>query len=485
MFADFPAALQQVLLATCQRAGGDLRGCDRDVRDARRPGLARAGGRGRPGGHPDRRLGRHRPGWRYHPLLVELLRQRTAPGGPHWPVLTHAHERAARHHRRLGDGAAALHHAGMSRRRQPAAPRPARVHAPAAGTGPRRAGRGGAAPGARRGARQPARRSARSRHWSCAACGGTTPRRRPPTARSRSGLRVATGEPDRELQADLAILEVWQARRGWRPATAAVSHAAEALRVPAPRRRPPPPTHDTSGISPLRSAWLMLDLAALQLWAGDLDLADVHAHAAAATPSEVELPRLTCAVLAAPGLLELAHLGLPERVGSAQRLPRPARAGRCWPADATRSPRAPGARLGALPGPRPRRGRADLAASAGRAPRVPRPVRRRLRPAARGEPADGPRGRGGGPPAAGRPGRHARRGCRRTPTACARLARLQAAGRLGDLGAVDAEANGLRAAGFRGDATLVRALELGVGGERAGRRSTAWRPCSSSRTCTQ
>ena len=45
-----------------------------------------------------------------------------------------------------------------------------------------------------------------------------------------------------------------------------------------------------------------------------------------------------------------------------------------------------------------------------------------------------------------------------------RLARLQASGRLGDVTAVETEANGLRAAGFPGDAALVRALAVGVGG---------------------
>ena len=50
----------------------------------------------------------------------------------------------------------------------------------------------------------------------------------------------------------------------------------------------------------------------------------------------------------------------------------------------------------------------------------------------------------------------------------ARLARLQVAGRLADLAAVDAEANGLRAAGFRADATLARPSSW-PRGQRAGR----------------
>ena len=84
---------------------GDLRRRDRDVRAAlgRRP--ARAGGRRRPGGHPDPTAPTTPARWRYHPLLVELLRRRTAPSGPHWPVVAQAHERAARHHRRHGDAA--------------------------------------------------------------------------------------------------------------------------------------------------------------------------------------------------------------------------------------------------------------------------------------------------------------------------------------------------------------------------------------------
>ena len=239
----------------------------------RRP--ARAGSRGRPAGHPDRRLAdttaRAGATTRCSSSCCVSVPRRA---GPHWPLLAHAHERAARHHRRLGDAAAAAAPRrpgddvnlqllvlreftpraagdratpGWSRRRCAGCPTGCATTCPAL-TRTGGAGR-------------------------CAACGGTTPPRPPPTARSAQRPPRGDRQPDRELQADLAILEVWQARRGWRPGDGRGQPRrrgrCDCRHDAADRdRRPTTPP----GISPLRSAWLMLDLAALQLWAGDLDL---------------------------------------------------------------------------------------------------------------------------------------------------------------------------------------------------------------------
>ena len=108
--------------------------------------------------------------------------------------------------------------------------------------------------------------------------------------------------------------------------------------------------HDTSGVSPLRSAWLMLDLAALQLWAGDLGSAAVHVHGANRYARQVDLPRLSCAVLAAQARPRACPLGLPERRRVGAGLPRPAPIRRPG-AEPGQQPRAPGPRLGALPRP--------------------------------------------------------------------------------------------------------------------------------------
>ena len=115
VFAELSGPLQQVLLATCHEqvvtedeavvmsglpAAGEL--------------LGQAAERGLLVTRTEERNGGRGPAWRYHPLLVELLRRRTAEGGPSWALLAQAHERAARHQRRLGRAAAALHHAGRS-----------------------------------------------------------------------------------------------------------------------------------------------------------------------------------------------------------------------------------------------------------------------------------------------------------------------------------------------------------------------------------
>ena len=464
VFADFPAALQQVLLATCHEpvvtaesaiVMSGIPSARSLLEQAAEDGMLIT----RTDGSAD-----HRPGWRYHPLLVELLRQRTAPGGPHWPLLTHAHERAARHYRRLGNGALALHHAGLAEDinlqllvlREFTPQLLATGHAGLVAAALRRVPDGVRDNLPALSALEAQVLRSLRRYDAAKAAADRALAQRPPR-----GDR----HPDRELQADLAILEVWQARRGWRPATAAVSHAADTLGCQhhAGDRTA---THDTSGISPLRSAWLMLDLAGLQLWADDLDLADVHAHAAGAYAQEVELPRLTCAVLALRASLELATSAYQSASGSASACLAVHEQAMLAP-DATRS-RAflvrAWSRFQALDLDGAEQ---DLAASAA-GPREPLDpfdvVYGRLLEAnllmARG--------------AAGAARRLLdARGAMPTPLPSYvdrmwRLARLHVAGRLADIGAVDAEANGLRAAGFRGDATLVRALELGLGGsERA------------------
>ena len=58
-----------------------------------------------------------RPGgvvWQLHPLLRELLRRRTAPTGPDWQVVVDAHVRASRHYAEQGDEVLALRHAHRS-----------------------------------------------------------------------------------------------------------------------------------------------------------------------------------------------------------------------------------------------------------------------------------------------------------------------------------------------------------------------------------
>ncbi|MET0526503.1 MAG: LuxR C-terminal-related transcriptional regulator [Nocardioides sp.] len=459
VFAGYSPGLQQVLLATCQQpevtsddaivmsglpSAGDL------LEQAAEDGLVvtRIRGFDTP------------PSWRYHPLLVELLRRRTAPSGPHWAVVAQAHERAARHHRRHGDAAAALHHASMSGdvNLQLLTLREFTPELLARGQGRLVTESLRLVPDA-----------VRDNLPAVTALEALVLRslQRYDAAKAAADLALARRpvrgdrEPDRELQTDLAILEVWLARCGWRPAAGAESRAAEALQC---RHGGPGATseHDTSGVSPLRSAMLMLDLAALQMWAGDLESAGVHAHGADRYAHQVELPRLGCAVLAVRATLELAHSAYQSAAISAQAcLDLHRSAGLDASSASSRALLVRGwARFHAL---QLDGATSDLAAVEAEAHHSLEPVDivyiRLLKASlltARG--------------AAGA-------ACRLLDTRGAvpdrlppfadrhtRLARLQASGRLGDLSAVESEANGLRAAGFPGDAALVRALAVGVGG---------------------
>ena len=121
--------------------------------------------------------------------------------------------------------------------------------------------------------------------------------------------------PDRELQADLAILEVWQARRGWRPATAAVSHAAEpwAAATDAGDR-----TADPRHLRHLPAPQRLADAGprgARSSGPDDLDLADrTCACRRPPTPRRWSCPRLTVRGARTPGLPRAGDLRLPERV---------------------------------------------------------------------------------------------------------------------------------------------------------------------------
>ena len=221
-------------------------------------------------------------------------------------------------------------------------------------------------------------------------------------------------EPDRELQTDLAILDVWQARCGWRPLAAAEARAIEVLHCQH-NGSDATADHDTSGVSPLRSAWLMLDLAALQLWAGDLDSAAVHVHGAEPLrpPGGSPPPQLRGALGA--GRPRACLLRLPERCRVGADLPRPAPIGRPG-AEPGQQPRAPGPRLGALPCPPDRCGQCRSGSRRGSPARVARPDRPRLHQIAEGEPVDRPRRRRRRPAGCWTPGAPCPTGCPRSPT---------------------------------------------------------------------
>ena len=222
-------------------------------------------------------------------------------------------------------------------------------------------------------------------------------------------------EPDRELQTDLAILEVWEARRGWRPWR---------------RPRPVPSRccdcrHDGSDTH--RGPRHLRRLASPQRLA---DAGPRGPPAVGGRPGLRRRARARREPLRPPGgpspsqlrralgtaSLELAHLGLPERRRVGAGLPRPAPIRRPG-AEPGQQPRAPGPRLGALPCPPDRCGRCRSGSRGGGPARVTRPDRPRLHQVAEGEPADRPWCRGVGLPAAGHAGAPSRTGYHRSPIA--------------------------------------------------------------------
>ncbi|WP_425475619.1 LuxR C-terminal-related transcriptional regulator [Nocardioides tweenelious] len=240
-------------------------------------------------------------GWRYHPLLLDLLRRRTAPTGPDWAVVVHAHQRATEVYVDRRDAARAVHHARQSGDldlqlrvlREFSAELISRgqlqVVADALSVIPL---------------------GIRSRHHDLLVLQALV-------LRAQGRIDAAKAASDRALEADarslavgssrdieaqLAILELWQARFGWRESDPAIARAGRVLGC---RHDGVVSAHDLAGMSPLPAAWLCLELAYFQTWLGDFDVAAIHVQDAAMYARQVDLPLLERAVLAQRAVLEM------------------------------------------------------------------------------------------------------------------------------------------------------------------------------------
>ena len=79
------------------------------------------------------------------------------------------------------------------------------------------------------------------------------------------------------VQADLAILGAWQARYGWRDPAEAVAAARAVLHCR--HEGEGPVRHDLTDLPAMRAGWLLGELAALEVWTGDLVSAADHIYA--------------------------------------------------------------------------------------------------------------------------------------------------------------------------------------------------------------
>ncbi len=311
----WPEELTTVLLATCQEA--EVTGPEAtllsglpDAADH----LERAAGAGlfvhASGEHPEAT-----PTWHLDPLLRHLLRQRTAPTGSDWPVVVEAHRRAAAAYADLQDGERALRHARLSgdldlqlRLLQRFAAhllttRHVHVVEEALDAVPL---------------------ELRSQHVPLLALGATVLRIRGQVEAAKAAadraLAAGDGGLDAPLRPDtealLATLELWQARYGWREAGPALTRAARVLGC---RHDDEVSAHDLTGMSPTAASWLTLELAAFEVWLGQLELAAIHVQDAVMYAEQVGHPVLTRAALAQRAVLEMVTGGYQNAAETADR----------------------------------------------------------------------------------------------------------------------------------------------------------------------
>ena len=239
--------------------------------------------------------------WRYHPLLRDLLRRRTERSRPDWTVVVEAHRRAVAEHVDRRDAERALLHARLSEDldlqlrviREFAADLVSRRRADLV---------------AEALAAIPA--DIRSRHQELLVLHATVLRALGQVDAAKiaadraltADARRLTGPVSRDVEAELAALDLWQARFGWREASTAIGRAERILGCDHAGRAS---AHDLLDISPVRAHWLVLELAAFQTWLGDLDVASIHLQDAAMYTAQVDLPLMDRATHAQRAVLEM------------------------------------------------------------------------------------------------------------------------------------------------------------------------------------
>ncbi|MBZ5738237.1 helix-turn-helix transcriptional regulator [Nocardioides mangrovi] len=239
-------------------------------------------------------------GWRYHPLLLDLLRRRTAPTGPDWPVFVAAHRRATEVYLDRHEAELAVRHAQvvgdldlqLRVLREFAADLLTR----------RRADTLAAALGA-------IPIDVRAEHLDLIVLQATLLRAqgridaaKVATDRALEAEATARGPIPRGTAAQLAALKLWLARYGWLESRTAIDRAEAVLGC---RHDEEVSAHDLTGIGPLPAAWLTLELSYFQTWLGDHELATIHVQDVTMYAQQVDLPSLSRASLAQRAMLEL------------------------------------------------------------------------------------------------------------------------------------------------------------------------------------
>ena len=256
------------------------------------------------------------PLYRYHPLLVELLRRRVAGSNEDARTVVAAQRRSALYYENRGDGGTAL-------RSALGADDPGLVARILLGHGPEILAAGDLAlvtsgfealPDGYLAA-HPHLIGVRGllRRLSGDVTGAVM------DAASADDLVGATARqpvtPDDDaLEADVVLLQLWESRYGWQDVHAAIGRARSMLALE--------PTNGGPGrravLAPERLAWLLIELAAAETWADELDAALSHLDEALVTARMAGHTRLVAGGLAHRAVVQYARGQLQNAAQSAQ-----------------------------------------------------------------------------------------------------------------------------------------------------------------------
>ena len=308
-FGACPPELREVLLSVChedevgeQEAGalsGDPRAGRLLARVAEQGLLVTAYGAG-PGAvaaEPTR--------WRLHPLLRDFLQERSEQGEPTRGDAAAAHARAARHYAAAGEPARAVRYATRSED-------PELLGELLVEVGVDLIMLGESAlldPALARMDLMGRRSTGPTADPSLAALRGLLLRGRHREADAKAAADLAwslgagSAEASRTLRADLAVLGAWQARYGWRDPAEAVAAAGAVLHCR--HDGDGQVRHDLTDLPAMRAGWLLGELAALEVWTGDLGSAADHIYAGTTLAHVLGAPRLTASMLSLRATVEM------------------------------------------------------------------------------------------------------------------------------------------------------------------------------------
>jgi ATP/maltotriose-dependent transcriptional regulator MalT len=254
------------------------------------------------------------PHYQYHPLLVELLRRRTAASAEDKRLVVEAHYRSALYHEDRGDREAAL-------RSALGADDPALIerillrHCPAllAAGESRLVEAGFETLPTGYVDQHPRLFGVRGllRRVTCNVAGAILDA---VAADSRVTEPGQSTPDDDALAADAVLLRLWQSRYGWYDVDVAIARARNLLTLE--------PTAGEDGprtvLGPERLAWLLIELAAAETWAGDLEAALTDLDEALVSARMAGHSRLVAGVLAHRAVVQFVRGQIQNAARSAQ-----------------------------------------------------------------------------------------------------------------------------------------------------------------------